>query len=312
MKRSIVILAAALPMALPAAAQEVRTVTDHMGFEVVVPDVPQRVVTLNDWTTTVMAHELGANVVGSGGRVGSDGAPYMRSMRELYGVEFGDEIALASIHGELDAERIAALRPDLIIALESDAMPYRAQLASIAPVLMYAAENGQSGLENYADLAEWLGKGAAFDALQAGYEARVQDVRGRMPAAPGSYIAMLPNPREGTIYIYRTYGSMTVVLEDLGFSRDPMMDAVPEGAQSMVSSAELIGGITADSIFMTHIPDRGEDLGVLMGQLDEIAPGYRDFLPAVAAGNVVSLPRFHVYPPTFAAMGQVLDHFDPQ
>lgn len=305
--KTLLLAAALAGLISPAVAQQTRMVTDHAGYVVEVPADPQRVVSLNDWTTTVMVHELGGRLVGSGGRLDAEGNAFIRSARELFGLAFDENIALASIHGELDVERIAALKPDLIVALQSDTIAYRDQLASIAPVLLFDAENGQDPLDNYADFASWLGLEARYNELNTAYEARIAAFKAEHGSTYGSFISLLPNPQDGNITVYRNYGAVTEVLEDLGFTRHPMMDAVPPTEQRALISPELVGEMNADYIVATHILDRGQSAQSLLADLEAVAPGSSNFLTAVQNDRFISFSRFHVYPPIFAAMDVVLD-----
>lgn len=297
--------------AAPAQAQDTRVVTDHAGYEVEVPAAPKRVVSLSDWTTTLMLHELGLEPVGSVGRMLSDGA-YIRGGRELYGLEFGETLELASVHGALDVERIAALKPDLIVGLRSDTIALRDNLSLVAPVLLFDTENGKAPLDNYADFAGWLGLEAEFDALNDAYEARIADYlsqRGNS-ADLGTYLVLRSNPEDGNITIYRTFGAMTTVLDDIGFAHPPIVDTVPADEQRSVISAEMIGEMNADYIFAGHMEDRGETAATSLEQLEMVAPGSGAFLKAVRNERFISLSRFHISSPTFAAMHYFLDHLE--
>lgn len=304
--RALLFAIAAL-CALPVHAQQTRTITDHSGAEVTIPADPQRIVSLHDWSATVMVHELGGNLIGSSGRVDKDGSYYIRSGRELYGLTF-DQVAMASVHGMLDMERIAGLDPDLIIGNLGDTQAARDQLSLIAPTVMFDPMNGRPPMDNYRELAGWIGRTERFDTLKADYDAHIAELRGALALEAPSYVAMTPNPESGDLRILRNYGAQTAVLEDLGFRRAPIMDEVPAASQEADFSAEVIGRLDADFIFTTHIEDRGESLESVMADLDAVAPGYRMFLPAVRQGRFISMSRFHVYPTTFAAAGYVMDH----
>lgn len=293
---------------LPVAAQERRIITDHSGVKVEIPAEPQRIVSLHDWSATVMVHELGGPLIGSSGRVDKDGSYYIRSGRELYGLTF-DDIAMASVHGMLDLERISALDPDLIIGNLGDTLTSRDQLALIAPTVMFDPMNGRPPLENYRDLAGWIGRTRAFDTLKTDYDQRIATLRAELIGggpAP-SYVAMSPNAESGNLRILRNYGAQTTVLEDLGFERGAIMEEVPAASQEADFSAEVIGRLDTDYIFTTHIADRGETQESVMAELDAIAPGYRMFLPAVRGGHFISMSRFNVYPTTFAAANFVME-----
>ncbi|QQA42922.1 ABC transporter substrate-binding protein [Pelagovum pacificum] len=309
--KHIALAAFALLSAVPAAAQDTRTVTDHSGHEVTLPADPQRIVSLHDWTATVMAWELGANLIGSTGRVTSDGGYFVRSGRELYGLTF-DDIALASVHGQIDVEQIAALQPDLIIGNLGDTLSLRDQLSAIAPTIIYDPANGQDALTNYAEFAGWVNRAETFDALQAAYDARIEELRPAiMPQGEApTYVIILPDADDVQIRLFRTYGAQSQVLEDLGFEPLPVVDQVPEAAQETTISAELIRELDADWVFTSHIADRGEDDTTALTALEQIAPGSTDMLGAVTAGRFHSSDRFYVYPMTFAAMDYVLEEIE--
>lgn len=295
-------------LTLPCFAQDMRSITDHAGYTVDIPADPQRIVSLHDWTATVMTYELGGNLIGSSGRLDNEGNYFVRSGRELYDLGF-DEIEMASVHGELDMERIASLKPDLIIGNVGDTLSFREQLAAIAPTVMFDPMNGRAPLDNYSDLADWVDRTERFDELNEAYRARLAEVRTELFGdgdAP-SYAAILPNTESGEVRVFRNYGAQSTVLEDLGFSHAAIMDQVPETEQDANFSAEVISQIDSDYVFLTHISDQGQSLESLMTELDQIAPGYRELLPAAKAGHFISMSRFHVYPTTFAAMNYVLD-----
>ena len=314
MLRSLV-LAASLAFAsllpLPAQAQETRTITDDMGFEVTFPAEPLRIVSLHDWTATVMAYELGANLIGSSGRLADDGSYFIRSGRELYNLEFG-KIALASVHGELNMETIAALKPDLIIGNVGDTADYREQLALIAPTIMFDPMNGMLPIDQYREFAGWLGKDAVFEEKLAAYQARIAVVKAKLlpNGETPSYSAFMVNAEDGELRVFRQYGAQTMVLDDLGFTRAPLVATIPDGQMDATFSAEVIGELNTDYIFSSYIGDRGETPDSVLTDLDQVAPGARDFLKAVKNGHVISMDRFYVYPTTFASFDYVLDQLE--
>jgi len=290
---------------------DARTVQDHDGYTVEVPDAPQRIVSLHDWTITVMARELGAPLIASTGRLAADGSYFIRGARELFGLDF-DQIALASLHGQPDLERIRALKPDLILADTGDYGNLHNQLASIAPTLMYNPESGRPPFEMYAELAGWLGRKDRFDELQANYRTRLEQVRSSLPKAgsPPSYAAILTNAKDGTIDILGQYGALTTALDDLGLIRAPIMATVPEGTDRMRVGAESIGEIDMDFIFTSYLPENGATAQSILPDLDHIAPGYQAFLKAYASGGIISLSRYEVYPASFKGLDLVLSRVE--
>ncbi|MFT4170918.1 MAG: ABC transporter substrate-binding protein [Rhodocyclaceae bacterium] len=296
----------------PLHAREVRTVTDHSGQRVSYPAAPQRIVSLHDWTATVMVHELGGGLIGSTGRLGRDARYSIRSGHELYGLGF-DTLAMASVHGMLDMEQIAKLEPDLIIGNLGDTLAYRDQLSLIAPTLIFNPANGREPLDNYRELAGWIGQAQRFDTFKAAYDTRIATLRHlfRMSVdAPPTYLMLQPNAENGQIRIFRHYGALTTVLRDLGFVPTPLTEQVPKGFEEVSVSAEILGELSADYLFTTHNAGRGDTLDNVMAEMERVTGGYRGALPAARHGRFISMSRFHVYPTTFAALNYVLDRLE--
>ncbi|MDP9835491.1 iron complex transport system substrate-binding protein [Neorhizobium huautlense] len=305
---SQLVLAATLAFVSPAAA---RNVTDHGGNVVEVPDAPQRILSLHDWTLTVMTRELDAPLIASAGRLAPDGTTFIRGGRELFGLNF-DQIALAAIHGKPDLERIRSLKPDLIVANIGDYSALREQLSTIAPTLMFDAENGDKPFDLYRQYAGWIGRQARFDALKAAYDKRITEARQKLPKTliDGSYSAILANERDGTLTMLKEYGVQTTVLDDLGMSRTALAQSVPEGQSRMTIGAELIGEIDADLIVTSYLPESGESPESIFPALTRIAPGYEAFLRAHEAKRILSFSRYEIYPPSFRGADIFLDRLE--
>jgi iron complex transport system substrate-binding protein len=288
-----------------------RSVTDHDGRTVEVPDMPQRIVSLHDWTLTVMGTELGAPLVASTGRMAPDGSTFIRGARELFGLDF-TRVELASIHGKPDLERIRALKPDLIVANAGDYSALAEQLTSIAPTLMFNPENGKPGFELYREFAGWIGMEPRFEEMQKSYRARVEALRTKLSGTTEgrTYAAILTNGRDGTLNVLKEYGVLTTVLDDLGFARIPLADTVPAGASRMTIGAELIGELDADVIVTSYLPETGGNPDLVFEDLDRIAPGYRDFLRAYADKKMFSFSRYEVFPTSFKGAERLLEQFE--
>ncbi|WP_437614937.1 ABC transporter substrate-binding protein [Erwinia sp. V71] len=284
-----------------------RTVVDHAGYQVTLPEQPQRIVSLHDWTLTVMVHELGAPLVASTGRLAADGTFYIRGARELFGLDFS-QLVLASVHGKLDPERIRALKPDVILANTGDYLAVRDTLSTIAPVVYFNPEQDRPMLELYHDLASWLGRDAEFSALTAHYQQKVAGLRQQhlQTDHPLSYIALLVNGRDGTIQVLKEYGALTTVMDDLGLQRMPVARSLSAGRDRVTISPELIELIDADYIVTSYLPDQGEDASNFARDMDRVAPGARQVLKAFRHGRIINLSRFEVYPPSVRGLESTL------
>lgn len=281
-------------LAGPAAA---RQVTDHAGHSVAVPEAPQRIVSLHDWTTTVMLHELGAPLAGSSYRFGLDGRYFMRGAEDLFGIG-PDEVPLASVHGQVDPERIAALQPDLIIGNVGDIAALRDQLSGIAPVLLFDAETARDPLARYRELAAWVGREEAFEALLARL--------GPANSATGcSWAVLNASTGDGTLTLARDFGAVSLALEHLGLQRDAAMQFIPEGADRAVLSAEIAGAILPDVLLTTYLQSNGETADSSRAALATVAPGY-DHLLAAAGTAVIAVSRERYYPISVTGIGELL------
>lgn len=295
--------------ALFSTAAWARTVTDHAGRIVNIPNNPMRIVSLHDWTLTVMAHELGAPLIASSGRIADDGTLFMRGARELFALDF-NTLKVASIQGKPDPERIMMLKPDLILANSGDYLSYQEILSAIAPTLMFNPEQGRPMLEMYGELAQWLGRENEFSALKKRYDAQLDNVRQRLSTGQktaASYVALLVNGRDGTIEVLKDYGVLTTVMDDLGLRRIPVTRTISPGINRIVIGAELIEAIDADYILTSYLPEQGEDTRSVWQDLECIAPGALGFLRAPEHGHLLSFPRYLVYPPSFRGLMQLLE-----
>ena len=79
-----------------------------------------------------------------------------------------------------------------------------------------------------------------------------------------------------------------------------------EGARVVVAGSDPVYG----TVLMGEIASTGGDASFVLTDLDQVAPGARDFLKAVKNGHVISMDRFYVYPTTFASFDYVLDQLE--
>lgn len=295
------VLPALLPLALLGLSPaEAREVTDHAGFRVQIPDHPERIVSLHDWVVTVMAAELGLPLVGTTARLQSDGDFYIRSAEELFGTTT-ETVPLASVHGQPDPERIAGLKPDLIIGNAGDNLAVRDQLAAIAPTVLIDPEAGLPPLALYADVADWLGAGERFAAMLAKFRA---DLAGAVLSGC-SYLPMLVNAEDGSLTLARRYGGVTVALETLGARIDAAAEAmVPGGHSTARVSPEIAGSLSPDILVLTYLESGGDTAETPRAALDAVVPGFSAWL-AQNGTTIVSLPREHVYPTSFKGARKV-------
>lgn len=300
----------ALALLLTAAPVMAAEITDHAGFSVQVPDAPQRIVSMHDWVTTVMLAELDAPMAGSVARLRDDGSFYMRSAEELFG-RTTENTPLASVHGQADPERVASLTPDLIIANSGDYLQMREQLASIAPTIIMDPENGMPPFEIYRQFAGWIGKTAAFDALNATFADEAAKVANGRDLSACTYLPLLVNDRDGTLTVASDYGGVSLAMDALGMEPADSTALIPDGQARAIVSAEIAGSLTADVLVLTYLGSRGETADSTVAEFDTVVPGFLDYM--AGQGTVIlNMARERVYPTSFKGATEVLAALDAQ
>lgn len=285
-----------------AAVADTRTVIGAFG-PVEVPLEPRRIVSLHDASITHPLIELGAPVVGSHGRPNPGGEPYLRGFEDFSGEGFSEHnIAFLGAYNQLDAEQIAAIEPDLIIAppWQKEAIP---GLARIAPVVTIPWSE-KSSLEAYRLIAEAAGRQERFEQMLADYQQRVMHVSEWVGHPERIRVAML-QAWDGEITAYREYGAFSQVVNDIGFGLPDIIRAIP--GQSMTFSPELLPDFDADFVFDTFEPNFGDTPTGPAARLEQALPGWCQRLFACRHRQYVVLERSKVMGESFAAYHYMLD-----
>lgn len=276
----------AMTLALPAAAQETRTVTDDLGRSVEVPADPQRIVVLHDKNLGTPLIELGVIPVGSHGRTTAEGEPFIRGSITVTGYDL-DNSDIAYMGGNpADIEAIAAADPDLILSStwqNADAD----QLSAIAPtVVVDTTARGTIGV--FPLLAEATGTEDVLDRLEARYDAQIAQLRRIVPTEDIT-VSVLQGV-EGELYVQHTYSALGKVLRDAGFRFPEAVDAIPEGTAE-TWSAERLPELDADVIFLTYRTDQEQVPQDALDAVEAVFPGFCEQLHACREGQLVILPR---------------------
>ncbi|MBX2832162.1 MAG: ABC transporter substrate-binding protein [Rhodospirillales bacterium] len=307
---------AGLQMALvdPLAAQTAsHTVRDDTGRDLVIPDHAKRIIALQEPMLAVPMLELGAKVVGSYGRA-TDGSG-------LLAVDFiatvldqdGRTLGLSGVGplGNIDLERIRALKPDLIIGGETDGDKVD-MLSQIAPVYLHNVRSGDvAGFTTQRRLASVLGADQAFDALHADYQTKLDTVRDQLPFDPvgKTYLAVVIYDQ---INIVGHMSGVIQAIEDLGFTRADLEgdgEATGYGRGFAVPlSSELFARLNPDLLFVMNSYAGGKrDEDAIRAKLDAIVPGWERFSKPEREGRILFLDSAKVTTPTIASARHTLD-----
>lgn len=266
-----------------------RTVVDAQGAEVLVPEDPQRVVTLSEPTLDGV-FALGEEPVGTVSGRGQSGVP-------SYLADLAGDVPLLGSVAQPNYEEIGKAKPDLILVdgTSINNNPEAIEiLRKIAPVV-YTGDAGGDWRANFSLTAEALGLESEGEQVLADYDAHVAEVA----AGLGAYA-------DSTFSIVRWQGSSAALilgdlppgqaLIDLGLTRPAGQDRRGRGHSEPVS-LENLADIDADYMFFGTLgsssvgnPEAGgtADLEGAELALDEATatPGFTD-LNAYRSGNVI-------------------------
>lgn len=223
----------------------------HDGGEVVLPQVPSRIVTLGE-EVTELAVALGVQPVG----VGSARVDLTLGDRAFDGyyltpAQIGKPRFVGA--GPFDLEAITAVRPDLIVHCYQDEQIRR--LGEIAPTVLYefygATGSWQDSLRR---LGAGLERSPQAAAAIAAYEGVVASARSRLTdllSTARRVAVVYPDFRgRGTNYVYAAEHSVSRPVADIGFTVVGIEAAgvtVHAGAAGEIST-ELLGSLRTDTI----------------------------------------------------------------
>lgn len=146
-----------------------RSVTDSLGRLLLIPEEPQRIISLcPSQTETLFALGLAGRIVG----------------RTRYCIHPAEAVRTVPVVGgtkKVDIPAVRALEPDLIIAEKEENTPQDVELLSeIAPVYVTNIENYEQALASIIELGDITGKKSAAEAIVKQIEAAF----GAIPSAP--------------------------------------------------------------------------------------------------------------------------------
>ena len=158
---------------------------------------------------------------------------------------------------EPNVEKIAALKPDLIIGTESRHSALYDQLSSVAPTV-YLASQADPWKDNVKLVGKALGRADEADTLLADYDTRCNEVKTEF-AVEGK-TAQLIRPRDGLLTVYGPESFAGSTLECVGFTTPPRdwqnsisVDLSPE--KVLEASADLVVVTTTDVDDPTTMPE---------------------------------------------------------
>jgi iron complex transport system substrate-binding protein len=281
----------------PAAAGSAATAAFPVSFEhafgsTEVTAEPKRVVALgvNDGDALLA---LGVVPVGNAGYTfypngfGPWAEPYLK----------GAELTRIESDSEPDFEQIAALTPDLIIALNSgiDEQAY-AKLSQLAPTVARPADSGAYGVQTDVQMklvGKAIGRADAAEAELSEYEKLIKDTVEAHPEFAGK-TGVVILPYDGQYGAYLPRDSRGAFLDNLGIALPQAIDDLDDGSAFFVPiSAEQVPLLDGDLILVIGAEDRSAftDSSSLFGNLkSKIIFGDTDQRGAISYNSVLSIP----------------------
>lgn len=299
MKPLLLSLAILLGAFVPVTAEPIRIV-DDIGRNVVLDRPAIRIVSDYDIDVTIPLIELGILPIASHGRIQGNGKPYLRSSRLLTGVDFDNSDIIFLGAAEIDLERVAALKPDLIVTEVSRPTPVD-KLEQLAPTLVINSDLGAPHV--YRLLAQATGREPERLRLESRYLAQIALLKSEVRTDMQTVSVF--QPLRGKLNVYHSYRAIGQVLRDAGFRFPNLLDEVPEG-QSIVVSAERLPELDADVIFDPYRSDRKAGAKAEIAAMEKMIPGFCRFLKACRNGRYVLIPREEAISNSYAALSRMV------
>ncbi len=281
--------------AIPSAAAEDGLTFAHAFGETVLPRPARRVVSLG-YTTQDPLLALGVAPLGVRGWFGDQPFGVFPWAQPLLGN--AEPVVLL---GEPSMERIAALEPDLIVAIGSGISEAEyAVLSQIAPTLMHeagASTYGTTWDRTTEIIGRAVGKADEAKALVAGVRETFAAARARHPDWAGK-TGVAAYHWGGETGAFIPPDTRAIVLAELGFSPTPAVEALssPESFYAALSPEDL-SPLDADVLVWLSTVDAAPDLAALPMRrtLEAYSEGREVFAGPLAAaamsfGSVLSLP----------------------
>jgi iron complex transport system substrate-binding protein len=223
---------------------ETRIVKHAMG-EIPVPSAPQRVVVLDTGELdSVLA--LGVKPVGAVLAIADQPIQeYLKDRTE--GITIVGTIAQPSL------EKIAALKPDLILSSKLRHEAIYSQLSQIAPTV-FTETTGVAWKENLKVHADALNRSEDGDRLMKAYLARTEAFKAALGPRVGQVRVSVVRFTQDRVRAYAVGSFSGTILQDAGVARPPLQQA---RSTFVEVGQELIPEMDADVLFVSRFGDTG-------------------------------------------------------
>jgi iron complex transport system substrate-binding protein len=234
-------------------AQEFPLTMPHAYGETTIPDKPARIVTWG-WAVQDAVVALGEVPVGIPHfTYGGDENGALTWTKDAVTALGGEFPTILSQSGGVPYEAIAALMPDVIIAVYSGiSQEEYTRLSQIAPVVAFPDKPWSTTWQDTITLAGTaIGKASEADALVAELEQFIVDETAKYPQVQGATFAGIGG-YDGAVSVYTAVDPRMTFLEDAGLVLAPSVGELAEGEGFYYSlSFERVNELTTD-IYITY------------------------------------------------------------
>ncbi|PWJ47312.1 ABC transporter substrate-binding protein [Faecalicatena contorta] len=224
----------------------VKTIEDMKGTAEI-PKNPQRIVDVSGSADELIV--MGVPFIGSANTSMFDGVTVPDYLQDYFRKNEVEVVGNYSGTMDLNLEKIAELKPDLIIMNIRHEKVYD-QLKAIAPTVMLSDDiNFVDWRGRFQQLGEWFGKEDVVAEWLETYDAKAAELAEQVKAAVGdeSFAVIEANSVHfGSYYVYRTAGPGDLIFNELKLKPSA---GVPENVWGEVVDAEYFSKIDAEHIF---------------------------------------------------------------
>ena len=235
-----------------------KLVKDMKG-EAEIPADPKRIIDVSGSADELII--LGMPFIGSANTSMFDGVTVPEYLEDYFAANKVEVVGNYAGIMDLNLEKIAEMKPDLIIMNIRHEKVYE-QLKQIAPAVMLSDDiNFVNWRGRFRQLGEWFGKEAVVAQWLDDFGARAAELSEQARGAAGNAAFAIIEANSvhfGSYYVYRTGGPGELLFDELGLKPSA---GVPEGVWGAVVDAEYFVNIDADYIFFFSDDGKVGDTG---------------------------------------------------
>lgn len=303
---------------------------EHSAGTTCIPKNPKRIVTLHSLSLSIAVYELGAGdrLVGDVGVVPDGREPMVHPITRYHtGLRY-EEGVFDYIPWPLDFEKIASLKPDLILGRDWETEFYD-QLSLIAPTVILDMSPSIEDIS--AQVARAINAEGARQDMHVRFLERVNEIDASLGQARGREVAFLTVLYFDDLRVADRFHAMSEAMDQVGLkpaqSVRQFVESVhgPGTTRHRASlSPERIDLVDVDFLLLPYWAsetdlalepgdvDHGAIAADVYARLDEKVPGFCTFLRVCQTGRMIVFEATPTYTPTYSGLMSALDFIESE